>query len=60
MSRLRVSEDARACVEGIEKRIVLIDGAEGAGLMFDSGVGVAAAARPQVLKRIDLDFFEDA
>jgi len=54
------SADARAFVKGIEKRIVLIDGAELARLMFDFGVGDADAARPYVLKRIDLDFFEDA
>ena len=54
------SADARAFVKSIEKRIVLIDGAELARLMFDFGVGVAEAARPYVLKRIDLDFFEDA
>jgi len=54
------SSDARAFVKGIEKRIVLIDGAELSRLMFDFGVGVADAARPYVLKRVDLDFFEDA
>jgi restriction system protein len=54
------SADARAFVKAIEKRIVLLDGAELARLMFDVGVGVAEAARPYVLKRIDLDFFEEA
>lgn len=54
------SPDARAFVKAIEKRIVLIDGAELARLMFDFSVGVADAAQPYVLKRVDLDFFEDA
>jgi hypothetical protein len=28
--------------------------------MFDFGVGAAEAARPYVLTRVDLDFFEEA
>lgn len=53
------SPGARAYVAGIEKRIVLIDGAELAHLMFEHNVGVAAAASPYVLKRLDVDFFEE-
>jgi restriction system protein len=54
------SPNARAFVAGIEKKIVLIDGAELARLMFEHNVGVADAAPPYVLKRVDLDFFEEA
>lgn len=35
-------------------------GDEGVDGVIDFGIGVAEAARPYVLKRIDLDFFEDA
>jgi restriction system protein len=54
------SADARAFVRGIEKRIVLIDGTELARRMFEHGVGVIDAAAPYVLKRVDVDFFEEA
>jgi restriction system protein len=53
------SPDARAFVAGIEKRIVLIDGGELAHLMFEHNVGVADAAPPYMLKRVDIDFFEE-
>lgn len=53
------SADARKYVEGIEQRIILIDGAELARLMFEFGVGVTPVGSPYVLKRVDLDFFED-
>ena len=53
------SADARTYVAGIEKRIVLVDGKEFARLMFEYGVGVAAVGQPYVLKRVDLDFFEE-
>lgn len=54
------SGEARKYVEGIEQRIILIDGAELARLMFEFGVGVAPVGSPYVLKRVDLDFFGDA
>jgi restriction system protein len=47
--------DARAYVERIEKRIVLIDGEELVGLMYDHGVGVTTAASYHV-KRVDSDY----
>ena len=54
------SADARAYVKGIEQRIVLIDGRELAGYMFDFGVGVVPVGQPYLLKRVDLDFFDEA
>lgn len=39
-------------------RVILIDGAMLAGLMIDHGVGVRPH-RTVVLKRLDLDYFED-
>ena len=50
------SSDARAYVERIEKKIVLIDGEQLAQLMIDHGVGVADIASYTV-KRVDLDYF---
>jgi restriction system protein len=51
------SPDARAYVEKIEKRIVLIDGQTLVSLMMDFGVGVATA-RSYSVQRIDNDYFE--
>lgn len=51
------SEEARNYVGQIEKRIVLIDGAQLADLMIDHGVGVAER-QAYVVKKIDLDYFE--
>ncbi len=42
----------------IESKIILIDGARLAKLMFDHGVGVATASNYEV-KRIDSDYFTD-
>ena len=53
------SGEARTYVEGIEQRIILVDGAELARLMFEFGVGVTPVGSPYVLKRVDLDFFDD-
>ena len=53
------SGEARKYVEGIEQRIILIDGVELARLMFEFGVGVAPVGAPYVIKRVDLDFFEE-
>jgi restriction system protein len=52
------SPDARAYVDKIEKRIVLIDGERLATLMFDHSVGVTRVASYDV-KRIDTDYFSD-
>ena len=49
---------ARAYVDRIEKRIVLIDGARLAELMIDHGVGVTDV-HAYVIKRIDTDYFEE-
>jgi restriction system protein len=51
------SPDARAYVEKIEKRIVLIDGLTLVSLMMDFGVGVATA-KSYAVQRIDNDYFE--
>jgi restriction system protein len=53
------SGEARRYVEGIEQRIILVDGAELARLMFEFGVGVTPIGSPYVLKRVDADFFDD-
>ncbi|MDP1604555.1 MAG: restriction endonuclease, partial [Legionella sp.] len=53
------SSEARKYVDGIEQRIILIDGAELARLMFEFGVGVTLTGAPYALKRVDLDFFDD-
>ena len=53
------SGEARRYVEGIEQRIILVDGAELARLMFEFGVGVTPVGSPYILKRVDLDFFGD-
>jgi restriction system protein len=50
------SQDARDYVSRIEKKIVLIDGAELTQLMIDHNVGVAEVANYTV-KKIDLDYF---
>lgn len=50
------SADARAYVERIDKRIVLIDGKQLATLMYEHGVGVTATA-VYAVKRVDSDYF---
>jgi len=50
------SAEARKYVEGIEQRIILMDGTDLARLMFEFGVGVTPIGSPYVLKRVDLDF----
>jgi restriction system protein len=52
------SKDAKDYVEGLDSRVILIDGAQLAELMFDYGIGVSTA-NSYVVKRIDSDFFED-
>jgi restriction system protein len=52
------SKDARDYADGLDSKVILIDGAQLAELMFDYGVGVATV-NSYVVKRIDEDFFED-
>lgn len=52
------SKDATEYVEGVETRVILIDGEQLTGLMFDYGVGVSTV-NTYVVKRMDSDFFED-
>jgi restriction system protein len=53
------SRDARDFVQRIEKKIVLIDGSQLAGLMIEHDVGVAVT-RTYSVKKLDQDFFEEA
>lgn len=52
------SKEAREYVRQIEKKIVLIDGADLSRFMIDFGVGVTEVASYTV-KRLDLDYFGD-
>ena len=52
------TKEARDYVEGLETKVILIDGTQLAELMFDYGVGVSTDST-YLVKRIDLDFFED-
>ena len=52
------SPDARAYIEKIEKRIVLVDGRELAQLMIDHDVGVSLVATYRAQK-VDEDFFDE-
>jgi restriction system protein len=52
------SKDATEYAEGVETKVILIDGARLTELMFDYGVGVSTV-NSYVVKRIDSDFFED-
>ena len=51
------SREALDYVSRIEKKIILIDGAEFARLMIDYGVGVTSVVTFEV-KRLDTDYFE--
>ncbi len=53
------SSDAREYVRRIEKKIVLIDGAQLATFMIEHNVGVALAQTYEV-KKLDLDYFESS
>jgi restriction system protein len=53
------SADAREYVSRIEKKIVLIDGAELVHLCADFGIGVSDQSA-YVVKKLNEDFFEDA
>lgn len=52
------TKDAREYAEGLETKVILIDGPQVATLMFEYGVGVSTEDT-YVVKRIDSDFFED-
>ena len=52
------TKDAHDYAEGLETKVILIDGVQLAELMFDYGVGVSTEST-YVVKRIDSDFFED-
>ncbi len=52
------SSDAKAYVEKIEKRIVLIDGLRLVKLMIEHNVGITTSLTYEV-KRIDSEYFED-
>jgi restriction system protein len=52
------SNDARTYAQGIENKVVLIDGQELASLMVDHGVGVSSVNLYEV-KRIDSDYFAE-
>jgi restriction system protein len=55
----RFSPDAEEYASRIDSRIVLIDGARLAGLMFDFEVGVSAR-NTYTVKQMDSDYFEEA
>ena len=52
------SKEACDYADGLDSRVILIDGTQLAELMFDHGIGVSTA-NSYVVKRIDSDFFED-
>lgn len=52
------SKEAKVYAEGLDSRIILIDGRQLAELMFDYEIGVSTA-NSYVVKRVDSDFFED-
>lgn len=49
---------SRECVRGIDKKIVLIDGAELVELMVEHNIGVSQEATIS-LKHLDNDYFEE-
>jgi restriction system protein len=52
------SRDARDYADGLDSKVVLIDGTQLTELMFDFGVGVSTA-NSYAVKRIDSDFFDE-
>jgi restriction system protein len=52
------SKDAKDYADGLDSKVVLIDGARLGELMFEYGVGVSTV-NSYAVKRIDSDFFED-
>ena len=51
------SQEAKDCVQKIEKKIVLIGGRQLAQLMIEHDVGVTVT-KVYTLKKLDQDFFE--
>ncbi|MCC6961575.1 MAG: restriction endonuclease [Dehalococcoidia bacterium] len=58
MTTSTFTADARKDAERMGDRIVLVDGAELAALMYDSGLGVSVSSSYE-LKRPDSDYFEN-
>ena len=58
MTTSQFTADARAYVENIEKRVVLLDGPTLAALMIDTGLGVTPE-QTYVVSRVDSDFFTE-
>ena len=56
ISTSQFSSEAKAYVEEISKKVVLIDGAKLAKLMIEHNVGVSVSAKYE-LKKIDTDYF---
>ena len=54
-----VDPEARAWLRGVQPRVVALDGADLARLMFDSGIGAAQVGDPYIVKRVDLGGFEE-
>ncbi len=52
------SKEARNYADGLDSRVILIDGTQLAELMFDQEIGVSTA-NSYLVKRLDSDFFED-
>jgi restriction system protein len=52
------TKDAHEYANGLETKVILIDGPQLAELMFDHDVGISTEST-YVVKRIDNDFFED-
>jgi restriction system protein len=52
------TKEAAVYAEGLETKVILMDGSHLAELMFEYGVGVSTA-NSYIVKRIDSDFFED-
>jgi len=52
------SKEAKAYADGLDSRVILIDGAKLSELMFDYNIGPVVESS-YLVKRIDSDFFED-
>ena len=58
MTTSSFSNEAREYVKRIEKKIVLVDGLQLAGYMFDFGIGVNPVSSFEI-KRLDTDYFSE-
>jgi restriction system protein len=58
ISTSEFSQDAEKYAQGIEKRIILVNGSKLAGLMIDYGVGVTGGEILS-LKKIDMEYFSE-